>query len=63
MNNILLNEGEKYCGQYVATTSFADKDVICHGDDPVKVSNEAKEKGASDPVVFYVPEKDIVQIY
>jgi hypothetical protein len=37
--------------------------VIAHGDDLVKVASEAKEKGAGDPVVFYVPEKDVAQIY
>lgn len=31
--NLLLNEGEKYGGQYVATKSFKDKDVISHGND------------------------------
>ena len=54
---------ESYSGQYVATKSFTDKEVVCHGDDPVKVSDEAKEKGINEPVVFYIPPKDVVQIY
>jgi hypothetical protein len=61
--NILINDGEKYGGQYVAIKSFTDKNVVSHGNDPVKVSNEAKEKGIDEPVIFYVPEKDVIQIY
>jgi hypothetical protein len=61
--NVLIKESEKYGGQYVATRSFVDKDVISHGGDPLKVFNEAKDKGVNEPVVFYVPKKDVVQIY
>ncbi|ODS33191.1 MAG: hypothetical protein SCARUB_01669 [Candidatus Scalindua rubra] len=61
--NVLIKESEKYGGQYVATRSFVDKDVVSHGNDPVKVFNEAKDKGVKEPVVFYVPKKDVVQIY
>lgn len=61
--NILINNGAKYAGLYVATRSFVDKDVISYGNDPVKVFNEAIKKGIQEPVVFYVPKKDVVQIY
>ncbi len=61
--NILINNEEKYAGLYVATRSFVDKKVISSGNDPIKVSNKAKDKGVNNPVVFYVPEKNIVQIY
>jgi hypothetical protein len=60
---LLIKDGEKYGGKYVATKSFADKRVISHGNDPVKVFNDAKKKGHKDPVVFYVPPKGMVQIY
>ncbi len=63
MNNILVNEVELYDGKYVATKSFLEKDVVCYGDDPVKVYNEAREAGVDDPVVFYIPEKNLVHIY
>ncbi len=63
MNNILVNNAEKYGGQYVATRSFIDKEVVCNGDDLVKVHKEAIRKGISDPVVFFVPKKGVVQIY
>ena len=60
---VLVNDIEKYSGKYVATRTFADKNVISFGDDPVKVFHDAKKAGANDPVVFYVPEKDTVHIY
>ena len=59
----LLNDSEKYSGKYVATRSFTDREVICHGGDPVKVLREARELGIDEPVVFYVPEKGVIQIY
>ena len=61
--NILINDGEKYSGQYVATKTFIDKEIIAHGDDLVKVTNEAKKQGIETPVVFYVPKENIAQIY
>ncbi len=63
VNNILLKDGEKYGGQYVATKSFKNRKVVCSGSDPSTVFNEAKKKGVMAPVVFYVPKKGIVQIY
>jgi hypothetical protein len=63
MSRILLKDGEKYGGQYVAKKSFRDKKVVTHGSDPGKVFNDAKKKGVKEPVIFYVPKKGIVQIY
>lgn len=63
MNNVLLKDGEKYGGQYVATKSFKDRAVVTYGIDPSKVFNDAKDKGVKSPVVFYVPKKGMVQIY
>ncbi len=61
--NVLINNGKKYGGKYVAKKSFVDKKVISYGNDPVEVSKEAKKKGVNKPVIFYVPEKDLIQIY
>jgi Family of unknown function (DUF5678) len=62
-SNVLVKDGEKYSGKYVATRSFKDKAAVCSGKDLVDVLNRAKAKGVKDPVVFYVPEKDMVHIY
>jgi hypothetical protein len=60
---VLLKEVEKYAGKYVAKKTFRDEDAITAGDDPVNVYNDAKKKGVDDPVIFYVPKKDVVNIY
>lgn len=59
----MVNNGEKYGGQYVATRSFKDSTVVAHGTDFIRVHSQAKEKGIENPVVFYVPQKDMVHIY
>lgn len=63
MNNVLLKDGNKYSGNYVATKSFSDRAVINYGKDLSSVYNEAVKRGIVNPVVFYVPEKNMVQIY
>lgn len=62
-NNVLVKEAEKYSGLFVATLSFTSKDVISFGKDASSVFEDAKKKGADDPVVFFVPERDMVHIY
>jgi len=60
---MLIKDGDKYGGKYVATRSFKDKKVLCAGTDPVKVIQEAKERGAKDPVLVYIPKKGMIHIY
>lgn len=61
--NVLVKNSDKYQGKYVATRSFKDRKAVCSGRNPVKVLSCAKEKGIRDPVVFYVPKKNSVNIY
>ena len=61
--NILLNDGSKYGGKYVALRSFLEKDVISSGDNAAEVYRDAKGRGADDPVLFYVPEQGTSHIY
>jgi hypothetical protein len=60
---ILLKDGEKYSGQYVALKSFYDKEVVSHGTEAKKVLKDARKKGIKHPVIFYVPQKGMVHIY
>lgn len=60
---VLVNDIDRYGGRYVATRSFKDNDVVTSGDDPVTVYNDARGKGIDEPVVFYVPQKDVIYIY
>lgn len=61
--SVLLKDGNKYGGKYVATRSFSNSEVLSSGADPAKVLERARKKGARDPVVFYVPVKGMVHIY
>jgi hypothetical protein len=63
MSYLLLKDGGKYAGKYVATRTFDDSEVVSSGDDPRKVKDEASKKGVDDPVIFYVPKKGMVSIY
>ncbi len=61
--NILIKDGTKYGGLYIAKKTFQDQKVISSGDDPVSVLEEAKGKGAEDPVVIFIPKKGMVNVY
>lgn len=63
MNPNVLITDEKYCGKYVALSSFRSKDVVASGDDPIKVIESARAKGIECPVVFYCPAKGEEFIY
>jgi hypothetical protein len=62
MDNSLVKD-EKFGGRFVALKSFDDKTVIDDGKDPKEVLEKANKKGYKTPVIFYVPIKDMVQIY
>jgi len=61
--NILLNDGGRYGGKYVALRSFLEKDVISSGNNAAEVYRDAQEQGAEDPVLFYVPAQGTIHIY
>lgn len=52
-----------YNGKYVALKSFADHSVIASGTSPKEVYEKAQKKGVKDPVISFIPTKDMVQIY
>lgn len=62
MEKILVNTDE-FNGCYVAIKSFDDNTIVGGGDNPEKALREAEMKGFKDPVLLYVPEKNIVHIY
>jgi hypothetical protein len=62
MEKVLINS-DQYNGRYVALKSFDDNTIIGAGDDPETAIKEALSKGYHDPVLLYVPEKEIVHIY
>jgi hypothetical protein len=58
----LIENGQKFRGKFVATSSFNDKNVIASGTDPARVIASAKRQCQS-PVVFFVPKKNAIHIY
>ena len=54
---------KSYSGQYVATKSFNDKEVIASGESPETVLQKARDIGITTPVVFFVPKHDTINVY
>jgi hypothetical protein len=62
MERILVTTDE-FNGRYVAMKSVEDNTIVGVGDDPEKALREAEEKGFKNPILLYIPEKDLVHIY
>ncbi len=62
MEQTLIRE-RKYNGRYVAIKDFNDNVVIADGENPNDVYELAVKKGYPDPVILYIPLKDMVHIY
>ena len=62
MENTLIKD-EKFNGRFVALKSFDDKTVIVDGKSPSEVLEKATQKGHMDPVILFVPLRNMVQIY
>jgi hypothetical protein len=62
MEQTLITES-KYNGRYVAIKDFQDGTVLSDGKTPQEAYDKAMEKGFKDPVILFVPHKDMVQIY
>lgn len=62
MENVLVKE-DKYYGQYVAIKDFDNPTVVVFGKDPKEVFETAVQKGYPEPVIVFIPAKDMVQIY
>ncbi len=58
-----LIKSSNYNGRYVAMKDFNDTSVIADGVNPQEAYEKAMKKGFKNPVVTFVPMKDMVQIY
>lgn len=59
----VLVQTDEYNGRYVAMKSFDDYTIVGAGDDPESALKDALSKGYKEPVLLYIPEKDLVHIY
>jgi hypothetical protein len=62
MERHILVKDPKYEGEYVAFTSVVNHTIIAHGKKPEKVREQAK-KIAPNPMVFFVPAKNMTCCY
>lgn len=62
MEQTLITE-RKYNGRYVALKDFKDSTVVSDGKTPQEAYEKAIGKGFKEPVILFVPDKDMVQIY
>jgi len=62
MEQVLIKEN-KYNGRYVAIRDFGDGRVIADSKDPKEAYDKAVKQGYSNPVIVFIPTKDMVQIY
>ncbi len=59
----ILVKNDQLSGKYIAIASMENPAVISSGTDPKQVYDEALQKGCAEPMIVYIPEKDMVQIY
>jgi hypothetical protein len=58
-----LLKTNNFNGRYVAMKDFLDHTVIADGITPQEAYEKAEKEGYKDPVVTFVPCKDMVQIF
>lgn len=62
-SQILVKNGEKYKGKYVALNNFMERKIVSFGANLSVVVKNANKKGVKEPVVLFVPHKNITHIY
>lgn len=58
-----LLKSSNYNGRYIAMKDFDDPAVIADGINPQEAYEKAIKKGLKNPVITFVPIKNMVQIY
>ena len=58
-----LLKNSHFNGRYVATKNFSDCAVIADGVTFQEAYEKASKRGCKNPVIIFVPIKDMVQIY
>ena len=58
-----LIKNKKYLGKYVAFKNFNDSTVVGFGKTPQEAYRKAFRHGYEDPVITFVPSKEMVHIF
>ncbi len=59
----VLVKDRKYAGKYVAINDFDSSKVVAAGETPYEAYTRAIFKKCMNPVIMFIPLKDLVQIY
>lgn len=59
----VIVKNQKYAGKFVAMESFNKRTVVASGTDPDGVIQRAEQKGYNSPVVMFVPDKKMINVY
>jgi hypothetical protein len=62
MEKILVTTDE-FNGRYVAMKSVEDNTIVGVGENPEKALKDAEAKGFKEPVLLFIPERELVHIY
>jgi len=62
MDQVLIKE-KKYSGKYVIIKDYGNPVVVAYGKNPEKVYRVAIRKKCADPILIFVPTKNMVHIY
>jgi len=54
---------KKYQEKYVVFESFNSKNIVAYDEDPVEAMKKARKKGFKNPVIMYVPDENISELY
>lgn len=60
--SVIITE-DKYVGKYVALKNFNDFKVCGSGDTPDKAYEQGVKNGCDDPVIIFVPLKELTYLY
>ncbi len=44
-------------------SAYRNREVLAFGDDPVEVMSRARESGVTEPVIVFIPERDMTFVY
>ena len=59
----VIDKDDRYSGKYVALKSPQDDTIVGAGDTIAEALNEARQKGESEAIIFYIPPKGSTHIY
>lgn len=60
---VIIEDGDKYAGKHVALDNLVNKKIFGSGGTPWAAIKVARKNGLENPMIVYVPEKNMVHLY